>query len=465
MLAPPKTALARTRITRATIEAAWKRRSNIERQIIRDTACGGLALLVGARSASWLLTYKPRGKNPQTGKRWATQSLIIGTPETHGPEAAREAAGRLKLAARDGYNPADERKQRIRAASAARARTAGAVLERYAAALPQRAKLRGTAGCISPRHAAQEAAYCRKAVGLMGLMDRPLAEIDTAAVARMLASLANTAAEAGHAYGALARFFDWACEHGFAEVNPVAALPRAKRPRPAPSRDTYLTPEQIAALWKAADRLAHPVWRDLARFLLVVPTRAGLALRLRWTDLDLDRAVWRQPGLITKNGDPHRLHLPALALGVLRLRQAATDSKGLVFPSPEAGKPVTTLRNMRNALAKATGVTGWRWHDARRSFASALGEAGIPEPVADAVLNHRQSATRGGVLGVYQRAQRWPEQKYAMEAWAELLAAALRGKPVKQGGGVEKHLNRVAGWRQIGWRRVLLHRPRGPEPW
>jgi integrase len=73
-------------------------------------------------------------------------------------------------------------------------------------------------------------------------------------------------------------------------------------------------------------------------------------------------------------------------------------------------------------------LLGWRWHDFRRSFATALGEAGVAEPVVDAVLNHRQAATRGGVLGVYQRATRWPEQKAAMEAWGGMLAAAIEGR-------------------------------------
>ena len=59
---------------------------------------------------------------------------------------------------------------------------------------------------------------------------------------------------------------------------------------------------------------------------------------------------------------------------------------------------------------------------------TALGEAGIPETVADAILNHRQSATRGGVLGVYQRASRWPEQIRAMEHWGRLLAGAIDGR-------------------------------------
>ena len=64
----------------------------------------------------------------------------------------------------------------------------------------------------------------------------------------------------------------------------------------------------------------------------------------------------------------------------------------------------------------------------RRSFATALGEAGACETIADAILNHRQSATRAGVLGVYQRSVRWPEQVAAMQHWGRLLEAALEDK-------------------------------------
>jgi hypothetical protein len=49
-----------------------------------------------------------------TGKRWATKSLIIGSPETLGPKAARDTAHRYKDAARDGRDPADERSETIR---------------------------------------------------------------------------------------------------------------------------------------------------------------------------------------------------------------------------------------------------------------------------------------------------------------------------------------------------------------
>ena len=52
----------------------------------------------------------------------------------------------------------------------------------------------------------------------------------------------------------------------------------------------------------------------------------------------------------------------------------------------------------------------------------------MPEAVADAMLNHRQSATRGGVMGTYQRSVRWPEQVKAMELWGRLLSAAIEGR-------------------------------------
>jgi integrase len=210
-------------------------------------------------------------------------------------------------------------------------------------------------------------------------------------------------------------------------------------------------------LWNAAGLLREPVWRDLARFLIAVPCRRGEASRLDWSHLDVASAEWRQPSHMTKNREPHRLHLHALAVQVLHARrvaqaeaQAGGDPQklatilgaggpqaGLVFAAPKSGNALETFSAIKAALVAKTGLQDglersklldrWTWHDFRRSFASALGEVGIPEAVADAILNHRQSATRGGVLGVYQRSSRWPEQVRAMELWGRLLSAALAG--------------------------------------
>ena len=95
---------------------------------------------------------------------------------------------------------------------------------------------------------------------------------------------------------------------------------------------------------------------------------------------------------------------------------------------PKSGKVLTTHTKIKTELAKLSGFSAWSLHDLRRSFATALGNAGFSETVADAVLNHRQAATRGGVLGVYQRAERWPEQRAALEAWAGMVSAAIDGR-------------------------------------
>jgi integrase len=146
---------------------------------------------------------------------------------------------------------------------------------------------------------------------------------------------------------------------------------------------------------------------------------------MTWEQLDLSAKTWTIPARLTKNGDPHRLYLHPLAVEILEGRSAASGRNGLVFPSPVAGRPIDTLSDIKERLATLTSLRDWRWHDFRRSFATALGEAGLQEAVVDAVLNHRQSATRGGVLGTYQRARRWPEQVKAAQIWGELIAGAL----------------------------------------
>ena len=242
---------------------------------------------------------------------------------------------------------------------------------------------------------------------------------------RKLVDNGDKGANARARFGALSRFLDWCQEAGHVPANPCALIARARRPKASQARSHFLTPADLLRLWTAAAGLREPVWRDLVRFLIAVPCRRGEAARVDWQHIDLTTAEWRQPGRMTKNRDAHRLHLNTLAIEVLRERHKATAGKGLVFPAPASGLAVDTFSRIKAKLVGATNMTGWTWHDFRRSFATALGEAGIPEAVADAILNHRQSATRGGVLGVYQRATRWPEQVKAMQFWGHLLAAAL----------------------------------------
>ena len=435
-----------TKITKATSDAAWRRRVASQRLIIRDQDCRGLALIVNPTAMVWSYAYRPRGTDPLTGRRWPNRAVTLGNPATLSPDAARAKANEIKGQAAAGRDPAAERKAQAAEERRKRGSTLQRLLDEYALKLPSRSKMRGT-GLPSPDYVADEVAHTRQALAAMKAEDMPAANLTTAEL-RDLLSKAGGVTTARKRFGALSRFLDWCQDAGHIQANPCALIARARRPKAPQARSHYLTPAELARLWEAANGLREPVWRDLARFLIVVPCRRGEARQLDWAHIDLAAAEWRQPSHMTKNRDPHRLHMHALAVGLLEARRkalaeaqaegdpqeaarimaAGPPRSGLVFPAPVSGGAVDTFSDMKAVMSAAAGVAGWTWHDFRRSFASALGEAGIPEPVADAVLNHRQSATRGGVLGVYQRSSRWPEQVRAMKAWGNTLTAAIEGR-------------------------------------
>ena len=351
-------------------------------------------------------------------------------PQGVSPDDARAAANRNKAEVRKGGDPAAEREAKREAAERKRSLILDRLVDEYATALPTRPKMRGD-GLPSAAYVAVELHQTRQALADICAVQTPVTDLTPADVRRLVSGAPGKGGNARARFGALARFLDWCVDEEMIFVNPCSQIARNRRPRPPAARQDYLTLEQLAQIWKAAEALREPVWRDIARFLIAVPCRRGEAAELDWSHIDLSAAEWRQPGQLTKNGDPHRLHLHPLALDILRKRRvdAGKPREGLVFPGPRAGAVILNWGDIKSEMDQAASLTGWRWHDFRRSFATALGEASVSETIADAILNHRQSATRGGVLGVYQRASRWPEQVRAMSQWGEMLAAAIEGRP------------------------------------
>jgi len=426
----PTTAIASEgpiKITKQTIESGWKRRAKSSRLVIRDAECRGLSLVVNPTGMAWRFEYKPRGVDPSTGRRWPSQAVTIGTPESHSPDGAREAAGALKGRAKAGEDLAGVRRAAITEASRQRALTVGKLVDAYEIALPTRPKLRGT-GPLSSASVQQEIALVRRSVGMMDLGLVCIGLVSVEHIQRLLSAEATRPATARKLFGSMSRFFDWAQAERYVTVNPCMMLSKARRPKAVPARPNYLHLDELARLWEAADTL-EPVVCQFIRFMIAVPCRLREATRLEWKHLDLERAVWTIPGPLSKNREQHRIHLHDLALAPLKsaLWENGQPATGLVFPSPRAARPLETFTAMKRALTAATGCSGWTFHDFRRSFASACAENGVSETVADAVLSHRQSATRGGVLGVYQRSSRWPEQVAAMNTWGDLLSSAISG--------------------------------------
>ena len=101
--------------------------------------------------------------------------------------------------------------------------------------------------------------------------------------------------------------------------------------------------------------------------------------------------------------------LPTRAVQILRAQVAHNDDLGYdggkVFTN-DGYRPVMLGSRVKDDLIAKAGITGWRFHDMRRTFATELCERGQSGEVVDMMLNHRASASRGGVAGVYNRSVR-----------------------------------------------------------
>lgn len=297
---------APARITKATIDAAWRQRSADTRLIVRDKDCRGLALIVNPTVMTWSYAYRPRGTDPLTGRRWPNRTNTLGNPATHSPEDARIAANRIKGQTAAGADPAADRKAKAEAMRRERSATLGRLAEMYAVVLPTRPKMRG-AGLPSAAYVAEELAQVRLALTDMDAIQLPVAALGQPELRRLLDNASSAPGAARKRFGAMSRFLDWCQDAGHIQTNPCSLVARARRPKAVSSRTHYLTPAELARLWKAADGLGVPVWRDFARFLIAIPCRRGEAAAMDWSHVDLDTAEWRQPGHMTKNREAHQL--------------------------------------------------------------------------------------------------------------------------------------------------------------
>ena len=144
---------------------------------------------------------------------------------------------------------------------------------------------------------------------------------------------------------------------------------------------------------------------------------------MAWEDLDLGLAEWRQPGTKNKTGKPHAVPLgrSALELLLLRWEAAGRPSEGLVLLGVRGGGRMdANLSDLQGLLREVTGIA-FRLHDLRRSAVSAMAEHGVDFAVADSILNHAASQSRGGMMAVYQHAELKGAKRRAMEIWEGAL--------------------------------------------
>jgi len=217
--------------------------------------------------------------------------------------------------------------------------------------------------------------------------------------------------------------YSWAVKRQSLAANPLRGI---ERPGRETARERVLDPDEMASIWQGCDTLGNPMHAAFVRVLMLTLQRREEVGAMQWTEIDNpeDPKVWTIPGERAKNGKPHIVHLSEPVRAILRALPAIKGNPH-VFGSGHDGKHVAAYGIIKTEVEKALpDLEDWRFHDFRRAGVTALADVGVPPHVADKLLNHVTGAIQG-VAAVYQRAEFLTERRAALDAWAELVMAAV----------------------------------------
>src|SRR6266404_86412 len=236
-----------------------------------------------------------------------------------------------------------------------------------------------------------------------------------------------------------AQVFRYAVQTGRAERDVTADLRGALAPVVSEHHSTITEPARIGELLRAIDGYnGQAVTAYALKLSPLVFVRPGELRHAEWTEFDLDghEPLWRIPGEKMKMGEQHIVPLAKQALLLLRELKGLTGRGRYVFPSLRSGsRPMSD--NTVNAALRRLGYTSdeMTGHGFRSLASTCLNEQGYHPDLIELQLAH---AERNQVRAAYNKAQRLPERRKMMEAWADYLDGLRAGAsvvPIKRATG------------------------------
>jgi integrase len=196
------------------------------------------------------------------------------------------------------------------------------------------------------------------------------------------------------------------------------------RGAPAPVVTTHhaaiTEPCRIGELLRALHSyVGLPVTEAALKLAPLVFVRPGELRKAEWTEFDLDAGEWRIPAQRMKMRQQHVVPLATQSVAILRDLHPLTCRRRYVFPSPQSrDRPMS--ENAITAALRRMGYSGQEmtWHGFRAIASTCLNELGWNPDLIELQLAHIE---RNEVRAAYNRAQRLPERRAMMQAWADYM--------------------------------------------
>lgn len=155
------------------------------------------------------------------------------------------------------------------------------------------------------------------------------------------------------------------------------------------SRTRFAIPAELRRLKESLDR-EPSFYRDFFWLCLLTGARKGNILSMRWSEIDLELAIWTIPAEKFKNGDEHIIPLNGSALAILNRRSELRDSVSVwVFPGKTENHHLKDPKRAWARITKNACIENLRIHDLRRTFGSYMAMNGENQYVIAQLLGHK----------------------------------------------------------------------------
>jgi integrase len=375
------------------------------RREIPDGKSRGLYLVV---QPSGKKSFALRYRRPDDGR---PAKLTLGN-DGMSLAVARKAAADAMLEVSQGRDPGAQKKVARAKARVAAANTLEAVCEEYLrfngsfpkSEEPPRAVKKRLRTIDQYRSTLERLVYPK-------LGSRPIAELKRSEVATLLDAVEVNSGPrmADVTKATLGAVMSWYTPRADDDFKSPIVRAKARRDPQESKRDRVLDDDELRAVWNAAGTLG--TYGQYVRFLLLTATRRNEAARMTRGEL-INGGDWEIPAARYKTKRPHLIPLSPAAQKIVD-DMPVVDGSDWVF-TLTGRRPVSTRGSHKHALDAASGVTGWRLHDLRRTARSLMSRAGVNADHAERALGHKL----GGVRETYDRHEYRAEKKHAFEALA-----------------------------------------------
>lgn len=362
---------------------------------------GGLYLQIGQTGAkSWIFRFMLRGK---------ARAMGLGALHTVSLAEARQAALDCRKTLREGRDPIEERKERLREAS-------GSAQPTFAWCAEECIKSH-EAGWRNEKHASQWRNTLETYAGRI-FGEKPIDTVDLGLVMQVLQPMwAEKTETASRVRGRIEAVLDWATVRGYRRgENPArwrghldALLPATTRVRKIKHHAALPYAELPAFITELRQREGTAA--RAFEFMILTAARTGEVIGANWSEIDVDRRIWTIPAERMKAGREHRVPLTPRAMELLG--PPPNPLAGPVFTAGQSKAPLSNMAFL--ALLKRMERTDLTGHGFRSTFRDWVAETtDFPNELAEMALAHTVSDK---VEAAYRRGDMFDRRRYLMRAW------------------------------------------------